>query len=277
VRTIEGPGDLPQLSGGAAAGASQADEKKRKEVRGRLVMGVSLVSVMAGLGFAPVTGFGSLSLLALPALLWPFRKPRVSARVREAQRAWEEARTRWEQEASPRRFNEKIIELKNARKDLEGLDDEHEAHMRTLDDGRRKYQLDAFLDKHRIADSAIPGISSAATVVLESYGIETAKNVDQRSLGKVPGLGAVGRKALLNWRQDLEERFQFDPKRSVDPLALKAVEREIQKKRAQLVQRLVDGPAKLRSIANQISKRRQALRASAEQAWRDLEQAKKAA
>ena len=184
---------------------------------------------------------------------------------------------RWNEKASERGFQERLAELDRARSELDGLDEEHVKGLADLNVKRRQHQLDAFLAKMRIADANVPALDRGAKAVLESYGIETADRVSVVSLSGVSALSEPARQALLAWRAQQETRFVFDPSRGVDPEARAALERAIQKRRADLVQKLLDGPARLRSAAQQIGVVRETLAKEIEPLLREIEQARSAA
>ena len=96
--------------------------------------------------------------------------------------------------------------------------------------------------------------------ILQSYGVETAKDLKRKNLAEIPNLGSSRVKALLGWRQKLEQGFNFDPSRGVDPMAIATVENEIDARRAELVQVLAEGPTKLKDIFRETHQRRTALK-----------------
>ncbi len=234
----------------------------------------ALAAVLTVALFAPTNGYSILFLFAVPAL-WARRKktpggPALARRVRDLVR-------RWNDKTSERAFQERLGELKRARAELDGLDEEHARGVAELNVKRRQHQLDALLCKQRIAEANLPALDRGTKAVLESYGIETADQVSLPSLSNVRVLSEPARKELLAWRAQQESRFVFDPSKGVDPEARAALERATQKRRADLVQKLLDGPARLRSLAQQITVARDTLGSEIEPLRKEIEAARRPA
>jgi len=214
-----------------------------------------LACVLAAILLLVPTGGLSLALLLFLPTVPCKRTPGgvgLAHRVRDLVR-------RWNEHASERAFHERRTELERARVELAGLDGEHARGLAELETKRRQHQLDAYLRRQRIADAALGALDRGAKAVLESYGIETADEVSEASLSRVRVLAEPARKALLGWRTRLESRFVFDPSRGVDPRQREAFERATLKRRADLVQKLVDGPARLRNAEQQVRVARKTL------------------
>ena len=272
IRAVDGPGKAKPLPDPLLA----FEKECGAAARGRTARWMaSLITALLAVGlFEPSRGFSLAGLLLVPAFWMKRRKtPGGSAlarRVRDLVR-------RWNEKASERGFQERLAELDRARSELDGLDEEHVKGLADLNVKRRQHQLDAFLATMRIADANVPALDRGAKAVLESYGIETADRVSVVSLSGVSALSEPARQALLAWRAQQETRFVFDPSRGVDPEARAALERAIQKRRADLVQKLLDGPARLRSAAQQIGVARETLAKEIEPLLREIEQARSAA
>jgi DNA-binding helix-hairpin-helix protein with protein kinase domain len=99
-------------------------------------------------------------------------------------------------------------------------------------------QLAAFLDrffitKHpwRIPKSVLSGLSS--------YGIETAADITRTAVEAVPGFGPVRTSELVNWRQEKENQFQFDPTTSDRGTRIQAANRRRNAERHPLERHLI--------------------------------------
>ena len=80
--------------------------------------------------------------------------------------------------------------------------------LRQAEDDSTKIQLDEHLDKALIRQAKLKGITGDRVLSLESFGIETAKDVPLLSNQKVPGIGPVLSKRLFDWRNSLMASFQ---------------------------------------------------------------------
>ena len=72
---------------------------------------------------------------------------------------------------------------------------------------QRRIQLEEHLDKELIRNAKIKGITSKSILALESFGIETAKDVEMLKTQKVPGIGPVLGGRLFEWREKIERTF----------------------------------------------------------------------
>ena len=85
----------------------------------------------------------------------------------------------------------------------------------------------------------ISGIGQAKEAALASYGIETAADVEIGKVLSVPGFGPVNSRPLIEWRDELAKKFNYDPNpNAVDQAVLSKIRAEITRKAAQLRQEL---------------------------------------
>lgn len=75
----------------------------------------------------------------------------------------------------------------------------------------RGLQLDHFLSRFLLADQKIQGIGPNRKAILQSYGIETAADIQEKPLCQISGFGPVLIDNLLGWRHRLEAKFVFNP------------------------------------------------------------------
>jgi DNA-binding helix-hairpin-helix protein with protein kinase domain len=270
ISAIPAPGSAPELPPALTSFERMRVEDARKR---SLRVAIRVGTVLVALALAWPTGGLSLALLLLlPAANAGRHRPpggsALAARTRGFVR-------RWNEQASERVFAQRLAELKRARTELEGLDEEHARGLAELDAKRRQHQLDAFLVKQRIADAELHALNRTAKAVLESFGIETADEVSAASLARVKTLSEAARQALLAWRAKHEARFVFDPTRGVDPKVQAELERRTQKRRADLVQKLIDGPARLRHTADQVVAARAQMEKEMQPLVREIEKAQK--
>ncbi|MAB80317.1 MAG: hypothetical protein CMJ89_13265 [Planctomycetes bacterium] len=253
IRTVKPPGKLAPFQ-------QMTEGKALPKPASKFIYYVSsLAIIITAIGLAHSTDNASLALLGVIPPLWLFSRGN-SSRAGRSRKRFTQVELRWKALVSPREFLKYHAKLVEAKKALNNLGDEHERKMKDVHSSKHQDQLDCWLDKHKIAPGEIKGISSAALAILQSYGIETAKDLKRKSLAEVPTIGSARVKALMAWRLQLEKKFMFDPGKGVDPMAIASVGREIDMKRAELVQLLAEGPAKLKHIARQTHLRRVALK-----------------
>src|SRR5215468_6493413 len=87
--------------------------------------------------------------------------------------------------------------------------------------------------------------SAGRKATLESYGIETAADLDKKRILAVPGFGPAMAEKLLEWRRSIERKFRFDPSKGIDPQKVVALDREIAIQKQQIEQALITGSADL--------------------------------
>lgn len=90
----------------------------------------------------------------------------------------------------------------------------------------RSTHFEDFLREQLIRDAAhnIPGLSPPLVSMLESFGVETARDVSQVSLAGIPNVHAELVLELLQWRAQVEQQFQFQPDHGVTEQHLQVAE-----------------------------------------------------
>ena len=180
---------------------------------------------------------------------------------------------RWKGEAGNTAFHAERAELVRQKEQYKMLAEVRHRKVQDLTNNTRQRQLEQFLDRHRIASASIPNIGPGRKATLQSYNVETAADVTQTALLRVPGFGPTLASNLLVWRSIIEARFVFDPQRAVDPTDVANLDREIANQRALLEQSLRGGLLRLRRTVEQVQAARTALHTAGDQAQRALAQA----
>ena len=101
----------------------------------------------------------------------------------------------------------------------QNIDADLRQELNKLKSTRVERQRTAFLDRYSIRNAKISGIGPARTAMLVSFGIETAADISWSAMIKVPGIGDVMTKNLLDWRSQFERRFRYNPVRSEQDVA----------------------------------------------------------
>jgi DNA-binding helix-hairpin-helix protein with protein kinase domain len=85
--------------------------------------------------------------------------------------------------------------------------------LRDFEKEEYRQQRSDFLSAHLIRDNTrkIRGISHGVVSMLESYGIESALEVEKHMLYGIPNVGTAMAMELLHWRGDLESQFTYKP------------------------------------------------------------------
>ena len=166
----------------------------------------------------------------------------------------------WQQQASEQPFRQKLHELQALRQHHADLNTAFLSERQRLDSDRRQAQLQTFLEGHFLDTAQIPGIRTTDRMALESYGIETAADVSAAALRAIPGfgerLGAPRAAALLAWRQNLEQRFRYDPRQNTEPGAIAQLAQRYAQEQRALEQALLKGADELGRLRAQILQQR---------------------
>lgn len=168
---------------------------------------------------------------------------------------------RWYREASPQNFDTKLAELRRQRDEYVHLGSTRQNRYNNLLANREAAARERFLDTFEIEKAAISGIGPAKKAMLESYGFETAADVNWNISGTVPGFGPALTKRLMNWRKSVAAKFRFNHSAPLDPRDLADLEQQMSRQKRDLENALRKGAAELQQIRNTILKQRQALQA----------------
>lgn len=106
------------------------------------------------------------------------------------------------------RFQQRKIDIERVLKSHDGARQDYERELHLAETNSKKVQLDEHLDKSLIRRANLKGINSRCILSLESFGIETAKDVQILNDQKVPGIGPVLSKRLFDWRDKLASSFR---------------------------------------------------------------------
>lgn len=190
-----------------------------------------------------------------------------------ARSEWQTILAKWQREARRARFTEGVRKLESARDKLRDIGKERSRRLAVLERKREARQRQRYLDRFRIDRATIRGIGAGRKAMLASYGIETAADIDARSVMQIPGFGSALATALMLWRLSHEAKFRFNPNEPVAAADLSDLERDLGVLRRGLVEELRKGPEDLRRLSFEIAAARQRLRPIAERAWRDFNEA----
>lgn len=168
----------------------------------------------------------------------------------KAHEAYEKAVHDWKSRMGMLRLHELRRTLEEATKDYRALQKAKTSALQKLQADRRDRQLQTFLDRYLIRSASIPGIGPVKTVMLASYGIETAADISYHAVTNVPGFGDVTAAKLVAWRQTFEKKFVYSPTPAPEDAHARAkVEAEVASKARTLAKQLMDGKHELAQLA----------------------------
>ncbi len=232
--------------------------------------GVMLL-VLAGLpvlaAFTAIAGVGS-AILCRPDARAALAE-RCSVRAQAVAR-YERAMRDWNRSARGACFLEEYKRLAKIRSILREQPARYRMEKANLLRERERRERRAHLEKQILAASHVPGVDPRSAAILLSFGIETAADVSEASLRRVPGLPFKMKHYLLEWRSRVEASF-----RPATPANAQKLQRDlkIRHARERIANRaeLLAGPQTLATIAAEIVAERPRLRnsahACAQSAW----------
>lgn len=203
----------------------------------------------------------------------PQVKKEVINKLSEANKSWEQLEKDWNQsEKGDSILNDKEgVRRKIA--EYKKLPELRLQKLQELEKHIYERQLEEYLDKFHIEGANIPGIGIARAMRLQSYGIETAADVERYKILSVPGIGPTYAQNLLIWREGIKARFKFNPNKGVRDFDKQRVEAEIASMRQQLETAMQNQISQIRAKAANINGKNQYLSQKAAQLSQALAQA----
>ncbi|MBA4016470.1 MAG: hypothetical protein C0483_04720 [Pirellula sp.] len=106
------------------------------------------------------------------------------------------------------KFQQRKLDVQAVLKSHDGALQDYERELGHAEVNSKKLQLEEHLDKFLIRHAKLKNISGDRILSLESFGIETAKDVTMLNQQKVPGIGSVLSKRLIDWGDKLASSFR---------------------------------------------------------------------
>lgn len=251
---------LPTLSWRPSQEVQQA---KHNAVRSKFGGAVVLIAAIALWAAAP--GFFLIWLAGAwwgAALLFgsgTAQHDQMLKRYRDIETQWQRALTDWRDRCGDSRFTETRASLKAIKTEIEGLPQLEQKRIKAYYDNRRTEQLNQFLEGFQIRRTKIDGIGPAKLTNLTSYGIETAADVTQGAVLRVPGFGPVNSQPLLKWRKQIEAKFIYNGSPTpADQNAIAAIKADLANRSDELRKRLKGSAQSLAQLAADIVNKRNA-------------------
>jgi DNA-binding helix-hairpin-helix protein with protein kinase domain len=246
-----GPGDVRGVA---------ADPSIRARARHRRVkkfVGVSAAAVCAAIlaKVAPgALGYWVLAMLAVCAAIVRVKSAEVvqlKSVLVMAEAQYNAAKQILSTICSSNVFEDKLQELRKAKEDWKNLNELRGRRYSELHASRERQQLQHYLESTYIERTYILGIGRGRKAMLHSYNIETAWDVSEAAVRRVPGFGDTNVARMITWRRCVEQMFRFDAKKGVDPKDVVALDQELLISRQPLEQKLLSGPGQLTQYSHQ--------------------------
>jgi DNA-binding helix-hairpin-helix protein with protein kinase domain len=259
INQIPSPGPAPSLPARNTYNAKPTEEiaeLSKKKILRRILSTIFVIASTCILGATMGSTAGIIAFIVSLVIAGSVPKTNIEEKKREITNIFNSTQSKliqieqkWNQEAGETVFKNKLVELEKARHELLDLPSLRERKIRQLNQDRHKYQLEAFLDKFDIHKAKIDGIGPGRKATLQSYGIQTAADVNKHSIMKISGFGPVYTSKLIDWRQSLEKKFVFKPNEPIDHTKISAIDNEIKSLRNKLEKALLSGVNELKQIS----------------------------
>lgn len=180
----------------------------------------------------------------------------------------------FKESTSTKPFTDFLNQLEQAKQKLDTMESRYQAERKKLQDNLRNKQLHRYLEGFFISRAKISGIGINRLAVLESFGVETAADIVDWRIHKIPGFGSRLSDNLLAWRKQIEAKFIFNPKQSIDPRDEQQLRARFNQEYTQIKEFLQSGHVKLQQISREMHSRALAIQKGLDQKALDLEQAR---
>lgn len=252
IRGIQAPGPAPELSsllGIGDVGPSAAAKELRLKVWTRKVAGLAAAAIAA---MAMVNGHGWGFFVLIPAGFLFFGeasgKSALSQQRTQAANAWKHAVETWDRTAGPRRFLDRQNALVQTAANYRALPMAEQQMLQGLEKKKRELQLQRHLEAHKLSKANVDSIGDGRKMTLRSFGIESAWDINVRSVRAVPGFGPALTENLMAWRRSVEKRFSFNPSIPTPASEIAKVRNEIAVRRSAMQAELIKGVRDLETI-----------------------------
>jgi hypothetical protein len=211
-------------------------------------------------------------LAAAASIFLALRESKAAHNARQALKqttvAWKSVEARWAQWKTNANFLQIHGEANSFISQLQNLGSEENRRIADLKARQTDIQLNRFLEKFYISSAKIKNIGQNRKIVLRSYGIETAADVQRHSILQINGFGPVIAGSLVAWRTSIERRFVFKPNEPLNPADVSAVRSAILKEKSDLETKLRQSLTRLERTSNETRSIRNSLQAAAVQCWK---------
>jgi DNA-binding helix-hairpin-helix protein with protein kinase domain len=223
----------------------------------------------------------AISFAAAFGLQWrnPFRRSErpdaleIEMALAGARKQLAVAVNRWNSICHDQRFDKLLEELTDAKRRLMELPHQRDARRRALLDDAAKRQRDLYLDRFRIDKAKLKKLWPQELTMLASYGIETAEDA-LRLQSSMESLVLKGTfHEIIDWAHRCAADFRFDPNKDLEGEDLKDLEETLRMQEDRLLERLKDGEADLKQLAEDIAAQRTSADAEIRSARRAINEA----
>ncbi|WP_373061675.1 hypothetical protein [Gemmatimonas sp.] len=215
-----------------------------------IVLGTCAGRILETPGFWSAVVLGVLSMYLLVWSNESNERALLEDKVREADEELTSLAVQWSNEcsATAERFQTCLIGLQGLLTRHMGFDNARRHELKQLETDLPERQLHHHLEGCHIHGAILLGIGDGLKETLRSWGIETAADVVEASVARVPGFGKTRIGTLGAWKDEMSSKFSFNQSEGVDPQDIAAVNQKYSRRRQEVERLLTVGPSELRGI-----------------------------
>jgi len=186
---------------------------------------------------------------------------------------WIELNKKWRNAANDKEFDLQLNRLLILKRNYETIEKEYKNAEISLQNTVKERQLKKYLENCFIDNSSIPHIGPNRKATLRSFGIETAADIEPYKIKSIPGFGDALTDELVFWRQQIENKFRFDPSKRIEKSDVQLLLNKFQPRMKPIEREIRSGIENLIQIQQKIFKNRSDMQNSVEKCAKDLAQA----
>ncbi len=138
-------------------------------------------------------------------------KSELEARLEKARQDWNQIENEWNAADAMPQFNNELSLIKQKISEHQNLQQKSREKVKRLHDEVFHHKLEVYLSSFKIDDAKIPGVGRKNLEILKGFGIRNAADVDAKRLSSLPPYDLELNKTILDWRENLERNFVYDP------------------------------------------------------------------
>lgn len=162
----------------------------------------------------------------------------------DVRRALSRASIRQQANSALSRYKSALKKLEDQRAVIRALDLEEQTQLEQVVRRHRQPLLDRHLAQHHLRPGEIPGVGPSLIRMLNQSGVYTAKDITP-NVRWIKGVGPRRHQDLMEWRDTLEQFFQFNPA-LISPREFDVVRSQMDQKRQNMLKTLEASVAQLK-------------------------------
>ncbi len=188
----------------------------------------------------------------------------LEARLEKSQQDWNQLENEWTKSDSVPQFKGNLSLIRQKISEHHQLQNQSREKIKLLHDEVFHYKLEVYLSSFKIGDAKIDGIGQKKLELMRGFGIRSAADIDAKRLDSLPPLDAEIKKNLVEWRRNLERKFEYDPDNAIPEKEKNSLIHDFSAKRGKVEREIENLLIGLRSGSTFLQQRQKHLSTKAE-------------